>query len=755
MPRRISVILALVALASSLLCLHALGDNSIQGSEVPRGINKIEKMDSRVPMADPGGMARGADITSQDVLIASNDRLELYLNEKDLIVKVKDKSNGYVWSSAAPKDKMQSLNFEWQRIATSLLTVEYINPSGSISRSPLKHSNAKKPKISIDKNGFSAEVEFYEAKIALTVRVELTDLGIKVTVPDESIVEKGKNILHKLYIMPFFGAAYRDEFPGYVLIPDGCGALIRFSKPRPYISSYVERIYGPDLGMKRPPVKTSITRQTDKERLTMPVFGVAHGGKQNAFLAVITSGEPYAEINVNPANSIIDYTWVCAAFIYREQYIQPISKTGGSVFTALQPHKNAVNATIEYIFLSGEDADYVGMAKAYRQKLYKEGILTKSTAEGSHIKLLIEALMAEPYKGFIGNRLGVMTRLVDVERWIRELYDEGINSMSVVLWGYEKGGVNGHRLTETAVDPAVGSLKDVKRLSDYLNSNNGELLLKKEIFSGYEHQIDKSKLAYHIDGGVIEKIDATMPMFQRTYYQSMRGVREVLDSLEKYPYFMKNIAFSGLASNLFSDFKRGNVTLRHQIEKQIDEMFKMSSDSLNEIAVYDPNIYAVKYANKIFDVPMQHSQFAFETDMVPFMQIVLSGSKEYYAPPLNFGVNSIDDVLRLIDYGAYPSYVLTEEYSNKLASTNLNYIYSSRYNDWKDYIIATYKMVDNILSKVKGKAITKRTVPENGIVLVEYEDGTTIAINYTDKDWKYNNEIVEGKSARIIGMGVK
>jgi len=749
--KHFSYILILCILISGLVYLRASGEDA-ESNEITSAQPEITYVNSKVPMADPVGVAYSVDITSEDALIASNNNFELYLNEKDLIIKVKDKSNGYVWCSAAPKNKMQSMNFEWQRIATSLLTVDYINTSGSINRSPLRHSKAPAPEITRTDNGFSAEVEFYEAKIALTVQVELTDYGIKLTIPDESIVEKDENILHKLYVMPFFGAAYRDEIPGYVFIPDGCGALVRFSKPRPYISDFSERVYGTDFGMKRPSTRTLLTSQTDKMRFTMPIFGIAHGAKQNAFLAVVTSGDPYMEVHVNPANSMIDYTWACASFIYREQYIQPTSKSGGA-FTALQPHKNSVNATIEYIFLSGKNADYVGMAKAYREKLKKDGMLTQTVSSDPNVRLNLEAVMAEPYKGFIGNRLRIMTKLTDIERWVEELQHNGVLSMSVVLWGYEKGGVDGHKLNETNVDPAIGSVNKIKRLNDKLISKGTELLLRKEILSGYENQIDKSRLAYHIDGGVIEKVDTTKPMFQTMLFQNLDGMRAAINRYAKYPEFMRNIAISGVPANLFSDFKRNNVILRDQTKEKIEEILALAKDSFNKLVLYDPNIYAVKYADAIYDLPMQHSQFAFETDTVPFIQIVLSGNKEYYAPPMNFGVNSVDDILKLIDYGAYPSYVLTEEYSNKLASTNLNYIYSSRYDDWKDYIIKTYKTVNDILSKVKGKAIEKRIIPVDGIVLVEYEDGTTILINYTDKSWKYGDCVVEGKTAKIIGNG--
>lgn len=746
MRKRVSCFILAVVLLVGCTSFAIWGQGE-QVIDMPSPIAKLT--DTKMIMADPTGSAKGAELSLYDTLIAQNSKFELYLDESDLVVKIKDKSNHYVWSSAVAPDKMQSLNFEWQRMATSLLTAEYLNPAGAISRSPLKHSNATAPQITKTNNGFSAKVEFYEAKIQLTVEVELTENGLKIHIPDKSIVKKGNNILHKLYIMPFFGAALGDEIPGYVFIPDGSGALIRFAKPRTYLSSFSERVYGSDYAMKRPSVLTLNTQQADTMIFNMPVFGVAHGGKQNAFLGVATSGDAYMEIEASPAGATTDFTWVCPKFIYKDQYTQPTSKSGGA-FTALQPHDNKVDAAVEYTLLSKDNADYVGMAKAYREKLKKDGVLTSKVESGSPVKLKLEAVMAEPTKGLIANNLEVMTRMRDVKRWIDELGNNGVSALSVVLWGFEKGGVNGHKLNSSSIDSAIGSKAEMEQLYKQLTSGKSELILRKEIQSGYENQIDKSKLAYHIDGGILEKMEVTKPLFQHLYYLNVRTMKNYTAAFAKNPPYMKNLALTSVSSNLFSDFKRNRNIYRDAMIKEIGEMLQTANSNTGTLALYSPNAYALKYADVVYDIPMQTSQFAYETDTVPFMQIVLSGSKEYYAPHMNFGTNTIDDVLKLIDFGAYPSYVLTEQYSNKLAPTNLNDIYSSRYEDWKPYIASNYKIINDILSKVKGKTIEKRNIPINGIVVVEYEGGTTVVVNYTKQSYTYNNQTVEGLSARIV-----
>ncbi|HHY82914.1 MAG TPA: hypothetical protein GX505_09595 [Clostridiales bacterium] len=743
------IIITTAIIISCIFCISAFSQNTAITADSTLLKARTQLTNSRIPAADLTGTAQGDEILSEDELIARNDNFELYVNPVNLILKLKDLSNGYVWSSAPKEDMMDSLNDEWRKIATSLAIIEYFNASGSVSRSSLKYGSENKPKITKTENGFSAQISFSDAGIELTVNVELKDYGINISIPDESIVQTGKNTLHKLYVMPFFGAVRGSETPGYVLIPDGSGALIRFSRPRSYISTYSERVYGYDLGMTRLTPKSATVSQTDKMRLSMPVFGISHGSRQNAFLAVTESGDEYMNIIVNPAGSTVDFTWSCASFVYRDQYVQPTTKAG-SGFTTMQPHTNPVNLSMDYIFLSGEDADYVGMAKAYRARLRNAGMLNDLADDSSPIKLKVEALMAEPAKGLIGSRLVTMTRISDIEKWIDELEASGVANLSVVLWGYEKGGASGHKLDSVRLESAIGTKNQLKALKNKLSSRGNELILRKEIQRGYERQVDRSLLSYHIDGGVISQTDASKLMFNTLYYQNIRKMQSTLDLFARNKDVMENLALTGIPANLFSDFRRNNEIYRNEAKDRIIKLLETAGGEFNKLALYDPNVYALKYADAVYDIPMQHSQFAFETDTVPFVQIVLSGSIEYYAPPLNFGTNNIDDILRLIDYGAYPSYVLTEEYSSELAATNLNYIYSSQYSDWKDKIAGTYKYINSILSQVKGKSIVKRLVPEDGKVIVEYEGGTTIAVNYTDTDWNYENEKVPAKSAIIV-----
>ena len=67
------------------------------------------------------------------------------------------------------------------------------------------------------------------------------------------------------------------------------------------------------------------------------------------------------------------------SYTHLDVYKRQTSKSGSGV-QVTQKQANLYTASVQYHFLNGEDADYVGMAKWYRSRLQEQGILTKKTA---------------------------------------------------------------------------------------------------------------------------------------------------------------------------------------------------------------------------------------------------------------------------------------------------------------------------------------------------------------------------------------
>ncbi len=142
-----------------------------------------------------------------------------------------------------------------------------------------------------------------------------------------------------LYLYPFFGATREDSIPGYMFIPDGAGSLIQFASTTKATNMFYGRFYGSDLGMVGTlPYDPHAIRPY---KMSIPVIGMVHGEKQNAYIAIVEKGASYGEVQAHPAGVITNFNFLATAFVYNESYFQATNRSGAGV-TALQHDTNAL-----------------------------------------------------------------------------------------------------------------------------------------------------------------------------------------------------------------------------------------------------------------------------------------------------------------------------------------------------------------------------------------------------------------------------
>ena len=140
----------------------------------------------------------------------------------------------------------------------------------------------------------------------MDLEVILTDIGVEVSVPFDSIVEHSTFKLKNVIVYPFMGAIKRNRMEsGYLLIPEGVGALIRFKESEGK-GTYNGLFYGEDQGLSASVSLDSI-RSQDGSLIQVPslganMFGVIHGEDQNGLLTIIESGASYASFAAKFSN---------------------------------------------------------------------------------------------------------------------------------------------------------------------------------------------------------------------------------------------------------------------------------------------------------------------------------------------------------------------------------------------------------------------------------------------------------------------
>lgn len=186
------------------------------------------------------------------------------------------------------------------------------------------------------------------------------------------------------------------------------------------------------------------------------------------------------------------------------------------------------------------------------------------------------------------------------------------------------------------------------------------------------------------------------------------------------------------------------------------ELYQKTLSEINEtlkINLSNPNMYLWQYTDRYLQMPVGTSQYVFETDTVPFLQMVLHGTMEMYAPYSNFSFYTQSDILRMIDYNMSPSFILSQEPSYYLADTVSSNLYSTEFSQYEEMVVSIYGKVNEVLSETAGYEWVDRTVLENGVICNTYEKdgaGFSIIINYTDNSYQYSGTTVDALSAKVI-----
>ncbi|UOE96815.1 DUF5696 domain-containing protein [Fervidobacterium islandicum] len=704
--------------------------------------------------------------------IAESSDLELWFNLETTSLRVVDKRSGYIWGDVSEEtDAYKEMNATYQSIARSLVLLEYFDERGISNVVGSADEEVKKSWKKIQ-NGIIYSLFFEPLEIRFDVRITVKDDTIKFELPQNTIKEGSKFTMASVVFAPFLGSTISDEINGYAFVPDGPGALIRFSKPAHYLNWFEKRVYGKDYAIENLVTVNDLRANRPNDFLReeptalIPVFGIVHGVDQNAFLGIITSGQEYSAIISYPSGLLSNYNWTSAKFIYRQKYLQPTTRSGAGIQVA-QKYRNIFDAALEISFLTGKLANYVGMAKYYRDKfadqlfgkVHKYENQTNATSK-SDVPLYLSVIVSDIEKMLIGQRVIAISSVEQIKQILKELTSKGINRIVLLIEGWQDGGLHGNKVGKFGLEKKTGDFLDLlKYVVEFntMNKSNGksvELYFVDNVTKVTEKQLNlRKEVGLNLSQSIItEERDNKDLWLYKSYYVRIDLASEYLSmrvsKLLKLGF--KNFAVREYANKLYGNLKMNAEIHRFKAKKLVEKTLSDISSITDNLILFEPNDYTWKYADTIGSAPMNSSQYLFETDTVPFLQIVLSGRINYFTPYMNNGFFSKMDVLKSIDYGAYPSFLITWLDNASLKDTPLWDYPSTRYEDWKEKIAEIYKTINSVLKYVKGSKIVDRIVLKPGVVKVVYDNGYEIYVNYTKEIYKDGSVTVPAESPKVV-----
>lgn len=695
---------------------------------------------------DITGSFPSASLEENDVLVTENDTLAMYVNEESKLFKILDKRNGYIFTSGRNDEAVEAISRKWKAFAVSPLTADFITLSNmnSASATPAQENI----QMEILTNGVKYTVFFPEESTTIPLYVTLDGDGLIAEIPNEEIICLDSNTrLNKVTVLPFLGAAFVGEGEGYIFMPDGAGALIRFDSPKASRALSL-RAYGRDrsllaIGEKmdqlsKLPVKFA-------EQASLPVLGIAHGNRQNAIVLWAEQGDIYCELIASPAgNNNLTCYYACMQVLYNEMYQQPSS--GSDSFTMVQSTMNEVNLRLRYTFLADDEATYIGMANAYRDYLEANDLISNIEYSGQQdIPMLLDCLMEESVKALIGTQNQVMSRYEDVKGWAEMLLENGVENLILSLEGTARGGFSRSKYDDMRSDPALGDIN----VLDSLKEKGITILMNRSFLKFYESQLPQSQRSYSITRRFITNTEYVY-LDSEAYYMRLGRLTYLVGKVLENP--QNGVASDDLGKYLFAGYQSPEDYTRGQAWEMLTDAMKTLSDA-GVLALSLPNTYALPYIDYAYDLPLSHSAMTFETDAVPFLQIVLSGSVPTFSRSYAAGGSSQKTLLRMVDFNLYPHYTMTEEPSVLLNKSNSSNLFSTQAENLLTGAVEEYTWLNSLLGPVRGQRIVDRRIPQSGLSVVTYESGTRILVNYNEEACQYEGHTVEGLSAVLIEGG--
>lgn len=669
--------------------------------------------------------------------VGETDELTIYLNKQEAALRILNKATGYLWGSLTVGEA-EGLNSTWRCYGNGLVAIEYFNAEGVEKRASIGKDGHAEYQV-ID-NGLLCKASFDEVGVSFQVKVTWSESELTIALVDGTLMEGiggSTYMLKSMTFMPFLGSSYSNTIDGYMLIPDGSGALMRYREPANYSSTYAARIYGKDYGIASL-ASTADNNARAEAQVFIPVYGMVHGAYQNAYLAVVENGAEYATILATPAQTNNPYNWAAARFEFRQKYIKNINRKEGAGATVPQEFLNEMTPQVSFYFLEGDQANYDGMAVMYRELLIDQGILTPRKKENDSVPMMLELLGADKKNNFLLNTTTVFTTAEQAEAIIQSLAGSGVSNLDVVYKCYTKNNECG-----TDFLSALGSANDFAHLRQELERHGGSLYYYLDPVTANQDQITlRTEAANSLSKAEIKWIEPTAStLYPYTYLYRLTEARERVKRASSQKYGGE-FALAQMSNKLYADFTSGKETTRSESLAQVITIVdQMTAEK--RIAMYSPNQYLWQYADKMFDLPASNSQILYESDSVPFLQIILSGCAELYGGTINTSSYSAERLLRQIEYGMAPAFAVTGCESIELYNTAQSAYFSTYYTDWQPQIKESYQVISEGLSNVWGHSIMTHKCLQEGLIQVEYDNGVRIYLNYTDKPLSANGVMVK------------
>lgn len=602
-------------------------------------------------------------------------------------------------------------------------------------------------------------LETAEFVIPLEAVLDGNDFIIRIPTNQIQTINPYYTISH-IDLLPYFGSVMAsDVLDGWILVPDGTGALLEMNGYNSNYSTYNRSLYYNTY------YKDYYRMNLYKEDLSMPLFGMIYGKESvGGFLGIIEDGDETAFIKaavaslkdgeggkINRVNAGVDTVQQ-----ERVSLQHPWSSDGGGflVHTGLLD----IDITIRYKLYS-EPVTYYDMAKDYQDYLISKYQLKKEYSIEHKIFLDVIGSLT-----LVGNVAGVtyddivsMTTYKELQAILEDIKD--IPAI-VNYMGIFNNGIENSVLNKADITSQNGSKEELNQLLDFALNNQKEIFLQADISKVY-------KEGKGFKSGTHALYSAYgWPAFHLTYNYAYKEMWEplhdyfvmnpvylssVVDGFIKDSKEYENLYIGDLASRFYANYRKNDIVSPAQAQVIVDENLKKLSN-VKTLALYNPNIEKIIYGKYAVDISRESSGYGMIAAQIPFRQLVMNGLIEYTTLNINESPDWNDYfLLQALELSSIPKYTITSKNLDILKNTIYDdTILSREYSQLKNDIKGFYEKYHDAVSQINSSEITNHIILEDNVFETTYANGVKVITNYN----KYSITLNSGLTLDALGYEI-
>ena len=615
-----------------------------------------------------------------------------------------------------------------------------------------------------DNEMFDSVVDTTKPAIEIAIEYKLTESGLQISIPGNSIVDNEETPITTVDLLPYFTAT-DNKTEGYTVIPDGSGALLNHNNGNYMYPSYSKRVYTTDL-TTIPEVKA-----TEAKDIMFPMFAVVNTNPKSGLLVECEQGAGQLKLNadISGRSGGLYNTQSFSLYLREMKYVY----IGPSYARKELPKWTTNKVEDDFVFnvfvLEEEELNYSAVAKRYRNIIMDRYEL-EETDDTNHTVLDMNVIgtydFQNNFAGIPYTDKGTLTTFDQLDVMLDTYLKLGVRDINVFYLGWRDSGLLNKTFKNFKISPKLGTKSDLINLMEKYERNvdiypylSFGLVNKYQESFGHLHYTTRSvdgkyviAYPYDLNSNLFNKKASPMYAISPAYYQVF--MKQLVKNYNK-KLGIENISLDYLGSKLSGDYKKDAEVFKSEaIQEQINVLEYAYSNGLTNMNLYAPYQYAFKYVNNAKEVPYETTKYEILDSSIPFYQLVVSGLFDYSGNVINANSEKglQEHIMRIMETGSNIAFTCTFDSSSELLNTDYNTYFYTTYTEWLSDVEEVYNTID--ASGISRCELVEHEVLGENIYRVTYKNNIetiVILLNYTRVTVNIDGVSVEPKNFKILG----